>query len=276
MRLANSVEETRKRWAQLPPMASATALGAPRPGAQVLAVTSAGGEVKPVIVTQRYGQGRSMVFAGEASWRWRMLLPSSNNTYELAWRQIARWIASGASDPVEMPASSVALPGTTETLSVLVRNEEYRPVADAEVTLRVTEPGGQERQVGAALADPQAGRYSAGIRFDHAGVYQISADVRRGGQQMARISNPLLVGGADLEMTEPRLNEAVLRRIADTSSGAYVPAAEAAKVPSLIREADTEAPPMEMRDLWDNGWTLVMIIALLGAEWFMRRRVGLA
>lgn len=276
MRLAVSVDESRKKWAQLPPMASASALGSPRPGAQVLAVTSTGGEVRPAIVTQRYGQGRSMVFAGEASWRWRMLLPSTNNTFELAWRQMTRWIASGAADPVEIPPTSVTLPGTTETLSVLVRNGEYRPIGDAEVLLRVTEPGGQERSVSAALSDPQAGRYSAGVRFDQPGVYAIAADVKRGSQTLARVSRPILVGGADLEMTEPRLNEAVLRRIAETSGGRYVPAAQAAEVPSLIRAADTERPPMEMRDVWDNGWALAMIIALLGAEWVLRRRAGLA
>jgi hypothetical protein len=46
-------------------------------------------------------------------------------------------------------------------------------------------------------------------------------------------------------------------------------------LPALIRSADTEAPPMEMRDIWDNGWTLAMIIALLAAEWVVRRRSGL-
>jgi hypothetical protein len=276
MRLAVTAEETRKKWAQLPPMASANVLGAPRPGAQVLAVTSSGGEVRPVVVAQRYGQGRSMVFAGEASWRWRMLLPSKDNTFEIAWRQMTRWVASGASDPVEITPTSVTLPGTTETLNVLVRNEEFRPLADAEVVLHLKEPGGQERSVTAALSDPQVGRYSASVRFDQTGVYDISADVRRGSQPVARIARPLLVGGADLEMTEPRLNEAVLRRISDTSGGKYLAADSAAELPSLLRAADTASPPTEMRDLWDSGWTLVMIIALLAAEWIVRRRAGLA
>jgi len=33
---------------------------------------------------------------------------------------------------------------------------------------------------------------------------------------------------------------------------------------------------MEMRDLWNNGWSLAAIVALLAAEWLMRRKVGLA
>jgi len=276
-RLAVTLEESKKKWSQLPPMASATALGSARPGAQVLAVTSAGGgDVRPAIVAQRYGLGRSMVFAGEASWRWRMLLPASDNTFELAWRQMTRWLASGAADPVEIAPAAVTLPGTTETLSVLVRNEEFNPVGDAEVVVRVREPGGQERSMTAALSEPSQGRYAAAVRFDQPGVYAIAADVRRGSQTLGAAMRPMLVGGADLEMAEPRLNEAVLRRISETTGGAYVAAAEAAKVPSLIRVADTESPPLEMRDLWDNGWALAMIVGLLAAEWVVRRRSGLA
>jgi uncharacterized membrane protein len=276
-RLAVATDESKKRWAQLPPMAAATAIGSPRPGAQVLAVTSGGGsDVRPAIVSQRYGLGRSMVFAGEASWRWRMMRPAADNTFELAWRQMTRWLASGAGDAVEIAPASVTLPGTSETLSVLVRNEEFRPIGDAEVVLRVKEPGGQERSVAAALSDPKEGRYSVAVRFDQAGVYDIAADVKRGTQALGTTARPLLVGGADLEMAEPRLNAAVLRRISETSGGAYLPASDAAKLPPLIRSADTEPPPMEMRDLWDNAWTLAMIIALLAAEWVLRRQSGLA
>ena len=43
----------------------------------------------------------------------------------------------------------------------------------------------------------------------------------------ARASRPVLVGGVDLEMTQPRLNEAVLRRLAAESSGRYVRADQA-------------------------------------------------
>jgi hypothetical protein len=189
---------------------------------------------------------------------------------------MARWLTSGAGDPVEIPSTSVTLPGTMQSLSVLVRDEEFRPVGDAEVVLRVREPGGQERSVSAALSDPQNGRYAAAIRFDQAGVYSVAANVKRGSRSLGSLTRPILVGGADLEMAEPRLNEAVLRRISETTGGQYVDASDIAQVPSLIRAADTQNAPIEMRDVWDNGWTLAMIIALLAAEWIARRRFGLA
>ena len=275
-RLAVTAEENRKRWAQLPPLAAVATAGGPRPGAQVLAVTGSANGLRPLLVTQRYGNGRSMVFAGEAAWRWRMMLPASDTTYELAWRQLARWVAGGATERIEIPPSAVALPGTTESIRVLVRDEEFKPVGNAEVTIRVTAPGGQERALAAALSDPTEGRYAAAVRFDQPGVYKVAADVRRGSEALGTVSRPMLVGGVDIELAEPALNEAVLRRIAETNGGRYVPADEAAGVPALLQDSKIGQRPMEMRDLWHNGWSLAAIIVLLGAEWLLRRRVGLA
>jgi uncharacterized membrane protein len=276
-RLAITAEESRKRWSQLPAMAAVSAAGTPRPGAQVLAVTTSGGsELRPLLITQRYGVGRSMVFAGEATWRWRMLLPSTNTTHELVWRQMARWVGSGSAERIEIPPTSVVLPGTTDPVSVLVRDESFKPVANAEVTMRVRDPNGQERSLPAALADPREGRYTAAVRFDQAGVYTVAADVRRGSEPAATVSRPLLVGGADVELSEPRLNDDVLRRIAESSGGTYMAAEDAANVPELLKKGGVGNPPVEMRDLWNTGWSLAAIVVLLGCEWLLRRRVGLA
>lgn len=275
-RVAVTVEESRRRWGQLPPLASVTAAGAPRPGAQVLAVSVESGVQRPLIAVQRYGLGRSMIFAGEASWRWRMMRPASDTTYETVWRQLARWLAAAAAERIEIPPTAVALPGTTERVSVLVRDDEFRAIGDAEVSIRITEPGGQERLVPAALANPGEGRYTAAARFDQAGVYMIAADVRRGTQPLGTTRRPVLVGGSDVELSEPRLNEPVLGRIAEQTGGRYVPAAEAATLAGLLRARDVGRPPTEMRDVWHTGWALAAIIGLLAAEWVARRRAGLA
>jgi uncharacterized membrane protein len=275
-RIAVSVAESQKRWSLLPPLASVAATGTPRPGAQVLAVTSAGGSLQPLITTQRYGLGRSMVFAGEASWRWRMLLPASDTTYELVWRQLVRWVASGAAERVEIPPTAVSLPGTTESIAVLVRDEEFKAVSNAEVSIRVKDPSGQERSLPAALSDPRDGRYAGSMRFDQAGVYTIVADARRGSQLLGSATRALLIGGSDVELSEPRLNESVLRRIAESTGGRYLAEADAGSVPGSLRESGVGSPPMEMRDLWNTGWSLAAIVALLAGEWVMRRRVGLA
>src|SRR5438067_4712387 len=101
MRIAGTREDSLKQWSALPALAASAPLGGARPGATVLAVTQApGGAVFPVVAVQRYGQGRSMVFAGEASWRWKMMLSSTDRSHEFFWRQTARWLARPSPDPV--------------------------------------------------------------------------------------------------------------------------------------------------------------------------------
>src|SRR6185312_1018563 len=82
MRLGASGEETRRKWAALPALAAIAPLGQPRPGASVLGVASTpDGGMFPIVAVQQYGQGRSMIFGGEASWRWRMLAASADRSH---------------------------------------------------------------------------------------------------------------------------------------------------------------------------------------------------
>ncbi len=276
-RLAVSPDENRQRWSALPPLASVAPVGGPRPGAQVLAVAlTAGGTPQPLIAAQRYGQGRSIAFAGEASWRWRMMRPADDTSYETIWRQMVRWVTAGAQGPVTIAPLSPSVAGVTDRISVIVRDADVRPIANAEVSLQVTAPNGDRRELAAALASPQEGRYAAAMRFDQAGVYKIDAVAARGGVRVGTATRPVLVGGVDLEMAQPRLNEAVLKRLAAESKGRYVRADQVSQVPSLLRASRAEAGTPEMRDLWHNGWSFAAIVGLLAAEWVARRRVGLA
>ena len=276
-RLAVSPDDNRQKWSELPALASMAQVGGARPGAQVLAVAlTAGGNPQPLIATQRYGQGRSMVFAGEASWRWRMMRPATDTSYETIWRQLARWITAGAQGPVSIAAMSPPVAGATDRISVIVRDEDFRPIANAEVAIQITAPNGDKRQMPAALSNPQEGRYAVAARFDQSGVYRVEAIAARGSAKIGTASRPVLVGGVDLEMTQPRLNEAVLQRLASETSGHYIRAAQADQLPSLLRASRADAGTPEQRDLWHNGWSLLAIITLLGVEWVMRRRAGLA
>ena len=73
----------------------------------------------------------------------------------------------------------------------------------------------------AALTDPSTGRYAAAVRFDQPGVYSVAADIRRASDRLGPVSRSMLVGGVDVELAQPRLNDSVLRRIADTTRGQY-------------------------------------------------------
>src|SRR6185503_10517391 len=263
------------RWSSLPPLSGAASLGTLRPGAQALALVRTPDGARPLVAVQRYGQGRSMVFTGEASWRWRMQMPSGDRTYELFWRQAVRWIGAGAPDRVSIAAPAGLVPGNAAALSVDVRGDAFAPVTDAQVSLKVTLPGGAVRDLRAAASDPQSGRYSSDMRFDEPGVYRVSASVQGGDTRARNADRWFLVGGADLEMADPRLNAQVLQRIATASGGQYLAADRTSELAAFLRSVEPEASAPQLQELWHNIWIFVAVMTLLGAEWVMRRRWGL-
>jgi uncharacterized membrane protein len=277
--LAPAAEDNRKRWTDLPPLAAAASLGAAKPGAAILATTAgSGGVSRPLIAVQRYGAGRSMVFAGEASWRWRMMLPSSDRTFETFWRQAVRWLVIGATDPLTLLPAPPAAPGDEFAIRAAVRTAEFTPLPEAVVDMRIVGPDGKvhERRAGVDASrggDPAV--YSAPFTAESPGIYRatVTAHAGTGGPESATAS--LLVGGADEEMTDPRVNTAYLERVAAASGGRVHPMDDAAALVASLEAGAPAALLAVQKDLWHNAWSLLLIIGLLAAEWILRRRWGL-
>jgi uncharacterized membrane protein len=268
--------DARKTWATLPPLAASATLGGPRPGASVLAVTVApSGGLYPLVAVQRYGSGRSMIFAGEASWRWRMMVPASDRTYEYFWRQAARWLAAPAPDPVAVAVTESAEPGDAVQIAIDARDSEFAGVPDATVQATVSAPGGAIQPLALRPDAATRGRFAATIRPDQAGLYRVQVEARRGARPLGAADRWFYVGGSDREFADPRLNDGFLGRIARDSGGQYVTAADAANIVPLLRAAVPQNVEPERRDLWHGPWAFALVVALLSTEWILRRRWGL-
>ena len=280
MQLGSSRDDTRKKWEAAPALASVALLGGARPGATVLAVTAdAGGRSRALVAVQRYGEGRTMVFTGEAAWRWRMLLPSSDRSYDTFWRQAVRWLALPARDPVALTVPAGASPGESLALRAVVRNAGFEPQSGAAVDLFVTAPDGRVEQLRAA-ADGSAGAgkdgaYVSRFRPEQAGVYRVAVEARRGSTLLGSAATALLVGGSDPEMSDPRLNMHLLERVARASGGRVIAPGEGPALLEALRAGIPAARLSVTHDLWHNGLSFAAIVMLLGTEWVLRRRWGL-
>ena len=219
-----------------------------------------------------------MVFTGEASWRWRMMLPSTDRSYETFWRQAIRWLAVKAADPISITSPAGSAPGDALHIGVAVRDALFQPRRDAGVTLRIAGPDGRLEQPAATLSRSDSGRddeFGAAFTPAHPGIYRITAEARRGTTLLGSASTALLVGGSDLEMTDPRLNTQLLERLASASGGHVTAPADVRRLVDRLRAGVPAARRAAERDLWHNGWSFAVILLLLGAEWILRRRWGL-
>ncbi|MGE3513431.1 MAG: hypothetical protein AB7N65_31625, partial [Vicinamibacterales bacterium] len=260
----------------LPQIAASAALGGPRPGATVMAVsTTGGGVVVPLVAFQRYGRGRSMLFGGEAAWRWRMLMPATVRSYEFFWRQSLRWLSESAPEPVELSVPDAAEPGDRVLLAVDARDRAFAPVPEASIAATLMRPGGEIQVLPVTRDVSAAARFTAELRTEQPGLYRWRAEARRGSVELGSAERWFLVGGADREFVDPRLNEGVLRRVARASGGRYAGAEDAVQVGDWL-DASAPAPAEpEPRDLWHDPRAFAVLLILLSAEWILRRRWGL-
>jgi hypothetical protein len=250
-------------------------LGGPRPGASILAVTAAPSGIAPVVAVQRYGAGRSMVFAGEASWRWRMMRPAGDRSYDQFWRQALRWLAGPAPDPVSITTSDAPEPGDLVTVAVEARNAAFEPVPDATVRATTTQPGGATADLPLKREAAASGRFTGAWQPEQPGLYRIQAEATHGRSTLGSADRWVYVGGSDRELADPRLNEGVLRRIARDSGGRYVTLDHAGQLASSLDAAVPAEGEPERRDLWHHPAMLVLILFMLSSEWILRRRWGL-
>jgi uncharacterized membrane protein len=276
MQLGSTPAENGTRWAAVPALAAISPLGSERPGATVLAVTGGpGGAARALIAVQRFGEGRSMVFTGEASWRWRMLLPTSDQSYERFWRQSVRWLAQSAPEPVTVTLPPAPAPGDAIPVAISARDAGYTPRADAAIDVRVTSPSGRVDTVRAAAVPSQRGQFRAAIRANEPGVYRVAVDARQSTTALGSAVASMLVGGVDAEMTDPRLNEDTLQRVARASGGAVLLAGDTRTLVDRLTAAAPGAVLALRKDLWHTGGSFGVLAALLAAEWLLRRRYGL-
>jgi uncharacterized membrane protein len=276
MQLGGNPAENDKRWAAVPALAAISPLGGARPGATVLAVTGGpGGAARALVAVQRFGEGRSMVFTGEASWRWRMMLPASDQSYERFWRQSARWLAQHAPEPVTITVPPAPAPGDAILVAIAARDAAYSPRADAIVDARITTPSGRVETVHADPVPSQPGQFRAAVRATEPGVYRVSVDARQGQTSLGSSVATMLVGGVDPEMTDPRLNDDTLKRVARASGGAVIRAGDTAALLDRLNAAAPAAVLALRTDLWHTGWSFAILAGLLAAEWLSRRAWGL-
>jgi hypothetical protein len=218
-----------------------------------------------------------MLFTGEGSWRWRMMLPSTDRSYDTFWRQSLRWLALPATDPVAIRLPAGAAPGDLVNVHVLARDAAFTSQSNAIVDIHVTSPSGRDETLrGAETHDADdEGAYVGTFRADGPGVYHVRAEAHQGSRVIGTAASAILVGGSDPEMTDPRLNQQVLQRLAVRSGGRLAAAGESAALAEHLRAAVPAARLAVTHELWHTGWSFALVVALLTTEWLLRRHWGL-
>lgn len=277
MRLRATETEEEARMAKMPTFFSVNRTTAIKPGASILAtVVDAEKKSYPAWVVQRYGSGRvASVMIGDV-WRWGMRDPDSHKDMDKSWRQLLRWLVVDVPERVELQ-NTITAAGSHELINpqVRVRDKAFLPQDDAVVNIEIEEPENGHLDLTAEPSNREAGLFDLSSHASKAGAYRIKASVKDGaGTEIGSTSTGWALNPAAEEFQSLMPNRVLLERLATWSGGRVLEMKDlpawAGDLPNLkLPSMETHAEP-----LWHQSWFLLLLVGLLGTEWWLRRRQG--
>ena len=271
-------------WSALPPLEYSRTQWMLPPDARVLATVSVRGIdlPEPLLVVRRRAQHRTAALLGAGTWRWQNLPGDLSHLEQLPaefFANIIQWLTALEDDrPVRIyPVRDVFGGGESVQFSGQVYDESLNPVPDASVEIRLVSLDGVEFPY--LMHAIGSGRYTLDAGALPEGAYTWTAEAYRGDEVLGSDRGVFVVGSLTLEYREPGADATLMRQIAQRSGGILLeenrpePFIEALSA-SLEGASDTISQTTE-EDLRKHPVLLVLIIALLAAEWFFRKRNGM-
>jgi uncharacterized membrane protein len=272
---------SQKTWNDLPPISVSEGLKTVKPGASVLLEAKrAGGSspAVPLLALQRYGRGQTLAFTASDTWRWRMRMDSKSTAHETFWRQLLRYLVSGSPKQIEAGAEQdVYVMDDTVRVVADIRDKHYNPVNDARATARITKPSGATLDLPLKFTSiNDANVYTGEFKADELGQHGIELVATSASIGQVGAKSTVLVSDLNREFYSATQNSDLLKRIAAETGGKYY---QLSDLQSLLDDLTYRKTPYSERvtkDLWDMPINFFLIIGLLCAEWFLRKREGLA
>jgi len=279
--IADSEEASLKRWSELPAVTATNVPLPVKPGATVLLNgTDERGRTVPVLVSQRYGRGKSIAQTLQETWQWQMhaSIPLEDMTHEHYWRQLLRWVIDGVPDQVDVHMSRDRVePGEAVTIEAAIVDKRFVELNDATVVATVAQPNGKTMTVPMQWTGEHDGQYRGTFVSTDAGAYEVNVDATRaGGQRVGSGVAYVRAAASEAEFFDPTMHSAPLRRIADETGGKFYTPANAQGLAEDIRYAGRGVTSIEERELWNMPIILLGLMGIVCAEWGYRRAVGLA
>ena len=283
-RLVPDPKNNEETWRKLPALTGINRVRAVRGESLLTAGSPDSPGSAPLLAIGRFGKGRTLALMTDDAWRWNFIAVGNKETPQnhlKLMRQAVRWLAQEPSfEQVQLRPIPATQPGEKAAIKLRVLKDDFTPTREASVQLRVFSPEGEPMLVSAA-PESEEGQYGGEFTPTREGTYRVEAEASLGGKVLGRdrtsFNAAFFYGEADDGL--PRLD--LLKQIAETSKGEYIPIADwndkaleriAARLESI---APSEIVEQRQTRLWSNLWPFAIMLALLSVEWWMRRKWGL-
>jgi hypothetical protein len=261
-------------WAQLPPLEGANKFHDLAPGAVVLADA---GSDKPLLVAHNFGDGRVLAFAGDSTWHWWM--QGYESAFKRFWRQVVLWLARKDQSQdgnvwIRLTQRRFA-PSQRVDFAVGANSPTGEPLGDAAFKAEIVLPDGARRPLSLVR---QAEQMAGSFRDTQTpGDYAIEVSATHKDQPLGSTRARFLVFQQDLELDNAAADAPTLESLAAMTGGQSLAPEQ---LPDLVKRLTEQTRSLEVQQetkktFWDTWSFFLTLVALLGLEWYLRKRWGL-
>ncbi|RKU14513.1 hypothetical protein C6503_15080 [Candidatus Poribacteria bacterium] len=280
MALADIPTENMERWTNLKPLVGYSKVKRAKAGALVLAEhptdrNEFGNRI--LIATHNYNAGRVMVFTPHTSWRWQMLKDSlEDDSYERFWRQTARWLTTAPKEHIKLDIAKTAYTlKEPVVIEVTATDQQFQLTNNAKIRAIVVDETGKRKELKLEQVLGKDGLYTGRFIPNQYGEYTVTATGTLAGENLGEQQTLFEVKASYAEFSNAELNVALLKTLAEGSGGKYYAMEEAAQLVNQIPLVESATSKITDVDIWNIPLIFGALIALLGFEWFLRKRGGL-
>jgi hypothetical protein len=271
--LSDDSETNKQRWADLPTVFRFLTLPALKPNARPLLVER--DSDSPVLTEARVGAGRVFMFGLNETWRWRASVPARER--DRFWIQLvqhaghepyavsdgplrldAEPLRSEPDQPIHVRAH---VRGSMQTLDGEPIEPPLIQVFRGDTVVygeELTEAIGSTERFDAIVPELRPGKYQLRLSWERRSI-ALPIDVEESGEA---------------ELSDVSGDSATLQRFAARTD--VLELADVQSLPQRIGAVVQSQPSINEVRLWDSPYLFLLVLACLGIEWAVRKRVGLA
>ena len=275
-------------WKVIPPVLSVFPNASLSAGAEALVAAQAPEGTHPIIVVQRYGQGKVVAVLTDSLWRWQ-LSPNANKTkpYQRFWDQLISWLSPTenelAPEQLEIFADREQM-YLGEEVSLSARygrktsaeNQENQPepVVNCQITTpdNRTIPFSMARQNVTTAGGKTFPGYAVKFKAEQPGLHKAIAVTDMAGKKISSDEISFFVKPFTPESMPRPVNTAVLKAIARQSGGKFFENLEDLNnTLSSLSFAGREEESVTYISLWQTILIISCLLTLLTIEWAIRK-----
>ena len=255
------------------------------PTAEVLMQTVSGGVSHPLVVSSRFGQGRVVVVLTDTMWRWRLAArgwSSERSPHDTFWTQLMDWLIPKEqhkenSSRIELFTERTNYSfGERPEIRAIVRTPTSAVKLPATLPLEVRTPDGKvfDYTLEPSTFQTQSGEPVHGYRVDVdpnvPGSFKAKCSAMIEGGEVSGETH-FIVSRPVTEITGKPIDRDFLTRLAEGTGGKFYTIDGWDRWLGDLHFPEQHFSRVQVVDLWNHPVLLGFLMALLSADWIIRK-----